>query len=820
MNKSDFTRELDSFLSGYESFDDFTHYIKEKLFLNKQFLTERYDDVIDYETSSINPMQSILNAIDDSNPNHASIIHLLHDIGKVDFSKSINASENFSNEDVDILHDPDFEEYAMYQEFDRMSQLSFLQDLVESNKINLALEVAKLQPESVDNLSKKALRTLFDNVFLNNDSSLLERIVNNKNFDFLEKNTQGENVIFSYVSNVKNFDYSIYDDLIQTYFDLTEKTNIDFEESIERTNDDETSLAIPFIDLSERIENLRRSGGNTTLTEVNIVKALKNSSFIDFNKANEYGVLPLHYSAARKINNEVFNVIIEKTKDINALTEDGLTALNVACMNGDRDKVRFLLKHKASPSVDGESESPIFDAANNKHWNCVYEIIERDIKSGFLEQTDNSGRTLLHIAIEQNDISAVNRLVQSGHIDFKSTFDNGDTYLHIAARHLSSIEEGSNQFKVADMIFNKVLETSFDGQVETNDKGETPSSILQHSSNRIVRDAAINYSDMIYQKVYVKEVESEGSNIGLSKDRIETLKNHNNFEDRITQSYARSQNIKTKVSQSKDEQKKNGLQILGDISGLIADGIQSKQFAGPVIAYMIGTNSDLISQFAETYTNLSSEASFIPVLATVYAVTSITRTGINLANSDKLQAFKDAKHYISESFNESKIYLSTLAKSLKTYFERSNDKENSSFFSKMEKEVSSVPSSETSNSMTEEEKYWVLKQLSNEKLKDFIYSDSFFSADQAKEHLNVITAIINGASDKHFPTVQEVESFIEEAGHKTRKSSNSLTMKEFQIINESDMEKLEKIFSKKIQDSESESKTKVRNDDDLGFGLN
>ncbi|CAH2092657.1 unnamed protein product [Euphydryas editha] len=87
------------------------------------------------------------------------------------------------------------------------------------------------------------------------------------------------------------------------------------------------------------------------------------------------GMLPIHAAAQTGCLDCVKWMIVERGVDPNARDGDGATPLHFAASRGHLSTVRWLLRHGARLHLDRHGKSPINDAAENHHLECLNVLV-------------------------------------------------------------------------------------------------------------------------------------------------------------------------------------------------------------------------------------------------------------------------------------------------------------------------------------------------------------------------------------------------------------------------------------------------------------
>ncbi|XP_009687645.1 nuclear factor NF-kappa-B p105 subunit isoform X3 [Struthio camelus] len=152
------------------------------------------------------------------------------------------------------------------------------------------------------------------------------------------------------------------------------------------------------------------------------------------NMRNDLYQTPLHLAVITK-QADVVEDLLTAGADIGLLDRHGNSVLHLAATEGDDKILSLLLKHKKiSPMVDlsnGEGLSAIHMVVMANSVTCLRQLIAAGVNVNAQEQ--KSGRTALHLAVEQENIPLAGCLLLEGDADVDSTTYDGTTPLHIAA---------------------------------------------------------------------------------------------------------------------------------------------------------------------------------------------------------------------------------------------------------------------------------------------------------------------------------------------------------------------------------------------------
>ncbi|NXE65168.1 NFKB1 factor, partial [Calcarius ornatus] len=143
---------------------------------------------------------------------------------------------------------------------------------------------------------------------------------------------------------------------------------------------------------------------------------------------------PLHLAVITK-QAKVVEDLLKAGADVSLLDRHGNSVLHLAATDGDDKILSLLLRHeKVStmvnlPNAEGLSAIHMVVMANSM--SCLKQLIAAGVNVNAQEQ--KSGRTALHLAVEQENIPLAGCLLLEGDADVDSTTYDGTTPLHIAA---------------------------------------------------------------------------------------------------------------------------------------------------------------------------------------------------------------------------------------------------------------------------------------------------------------------------------------------------------------------------------------------------
>ncbi|NXP05826.1 NFKB1 factor, partial [Thinocorus orbignyianus] len=167
----------------------------------------------------------------------------------------------------------------------------------------------------------------------------------------------------------------------------------------------------------------------------NLLKVIPDLNYNDIiNMRNDLYQTPLHLAVITK-QAEVVEDLLKAGADVSLLDRHGNSVLHLAASEGDDKILSLLLKHKKiSLMVDlcnGEGLSAIHMVVMANSMSCLKLLIAAGVNVNAQEQ--KSGRTALHLAVEQENIPLAGCLLLEGDADVDSTTYDGTTPLHIAA---------------------------------------------------------------------------------------------------------------------------------------------------------------------------------------------------------------------------------------------------------------------------------------------------------------------------------------------------------------------------------------------------
>ncbi|XP_041932384.1 transient receptor potential cation channel, subfamily N, member 1 [Alosa sapidissima] len=148
---------------------------------------------------------------------------------------------------------------------------------------------------------------------------------------------------------------------------------------------------------------------------------------------NKSGAVCLH-AAAKRGHTAVVKALLLKGAQVDATTKDGLTALHVAVQYCKPLVVQMLLGFGAKVQLNGgkDQETPLHIAARVKEGEKVAEML---LKSGAdVNAEQENGETAMHVAARHGSLQMLRSLIEEGgDLTWKSKA--GENPLHVAVRH-------------------------------------------------------------------------------------------------------------------------------------------------------------------------------------------------------------------------------------------------------------------------------------------------------------------------------------------------------------------------------------------------
>ncbi|XP_043916279.1 nuclear factor NF-kappa-B p105 subunit [Protopterus annectens] len=152
------------------------------------------------------------------------------------------------------------------------------------------------------------------------------------------------------------------------------------------------------------------------------------------NMRNDLYQTPLHLAVVTK-QTDVLDHLLMARADVNLLDRHGNSVLHLAAKQGDVDILKILLSHEKVARLinlpDGNGFNAIHLAVMANSLACLRLLISAGANVDAQEQS--SGRTALHLAIEQENVSLAGCLLLEGEAFVDCVTFDGTTPLHIAA---------------------------------------------------------------------------------------------------------------------------------------------------------------------------------------------------------------------------------------------------------------------------------------------------------------------------------------------------------------------------------------------------
>jgi ankyrin repeat protein len=157
---------------------------------------------------------------------------------------------------------------------------------------------------------------------------------------------------------------------------------------------------------------------------------------VDVNLQDDGGDSPF-MNAANSNGLKVVEFLSDYVKDFNIKDKNGRSALTMAVNRNSTDVVRFLLKKEVDIQVKDKEGNSLayyllntFKAEDSEVFEAKLKLLQENGLS--MNQTQNGGNTVLHIATQTNNLALLKRLA-SFNIAINAKNKDGYTALHIAA---------------------------------------------------------------------------------------------------------------------------------------------------------------------------------------------------------------------------------------------------------------------------------------------------------------------------------------------------------------------------------------------------
>ncbi|XP_069834481.1 nuclear factor NF-kappa-B p105 subunit isoform X2 [Dendropsophus ebraccatus] len=225
------------------------------------------------------------------------------------------------------------------------------------------------------------------------------------------------------------------------------------------------------------------------------------------NVRNDLYQTPLHLAVITH-QADVVQDILEAGGDPLMLDRNGNSVLHLACKKGDAESLSVLLNH---PKI-----TEIINHSNNEGLNAIHEAVIANsmpclrlmisAKADVNAQEQKSGRSPLHLAVEQDNISLAGCLLLEGDACVDSTTYDGNTPLHIAAGRGSAKLTALLKAAGADSFIENFEPLYIPGSTE--DDGDVDEGIVPGTKPL---DMAINDEvfEILNGKPYISPVSSE-----------------------------------------------------------------------------------------------------------------------------------------------------------------------------------------------------------------------------------------------------------------------------------------------------------------------
>ncbi|KAG8548493.1 hypothetical protein GDO81_025243, partial [Engystomops pustulosus] len=225
------------------------------------------------------------------------------------------------------------------------------------------------------------------------------------------------------------------------------------------------------------------------------------------NVRNDLYQTPLHLAVITH-QADIVQEILKAGGDPLMLDRNGNSALQLACKEGDAETLRTLLKHPKT--------TEIIDHPNNEGLNAVHEAVMANsmaclrlmisAKADVNAQEKKSGRSPLHLAVEQDNISLAGCLLLEGDACVDSTTYDGNTPLHIAAGRGSTKLTALLKAAGADSFIENFEPLYLDGNREdVNDIDEG----IVHGTKPLDMATSEEVFEILSGKPYLSPVNSE-----------------------------------------------------------------------------------------------------------------------------------------------------------------------------------------------------------------------------------------------------------------------------------------------------------------------
>lgn len=144
--------------------------------------------------------------------------------------------------------------------------------------------------------------------------------------------------------------------------------------------------------------------------KINLLKQILKENHLYINWQNEYGMTAL--LEATKANQEkMIKFLIKLDAEPKIASKNNITNLRFAVENNNKQLVKLFLKYGLEVgSQDINGQSPLLSSIENNFYD-ITKILLDNIQNFDVDLQDKSGRTLLMVATENNDVKLVKKLI-------------------------------------------------------------------------------------------------------------------------------------------------------------------------------------------------------------------------------------------------------------------------------------------------------------------------------------------------------------------------------------------------------------------------
>ena len=168
----------------------------------------------------------------------------------------------------------------------------------------------------------------------------------------------------------------------------------------------------------------------TSKGHLSVVRMLLLESRTDLNVCNESGNTPFDMA----VNNNSEEMALVLMKKFHCNTKGGTPYIHTACERGWVNLVRALVQKHGTGILNHKFgvATPLHVVAKSDRYEVAVMLI-KEFGSSVRDLQDIQGRSLLHIACEEGNISLVQTLILDGKADVTARDNEGNTPLHVAA---------------------------------------------------------------------------------------------------------------------------------------------------------------------------------------------------------------------------------------------------------------------------------------------------------------------------------------------------------------------------------------------------